>query len=410
MRIIYNGIDLYCQETYEYDMEAVFDDTGTDYLYTRHTIVARVIVNGQADVFYGRQAANGEFYRNGPAITYTFASGTSGPVGGPVPGYVPPGPPNESGTSAPLVGPAPDGYGTRPNPVQAINPSGNPFGNTNRGQGLSAGVTNLLRAVVTTPIDPTTTIQTIRHRLTTPRGRLFIFSGGWDGQQPAPVMLQSPGDGLRCDCKNGPMPRILRVHQVFGDAQTFLFDFAIETYINESVENLVYKSGPLLSNRFFQTHSLDDNSYTVITTEGIALFRTDFVYGQPYSPDQQRPLLFLPIPQGFVRSVPEVTGLPDVTGVRYAFRDTQVPVNFVAGPYIKAAKISAVHRQAVVNNADILQGAMTTYERVLGIQANRSIARDRPTIRAGSNNRGIPRKVRAATPPGQVPEGAAKMT
>jgi len=419
MRIIYNGIDLFVQETHQYDMECVMDDTGTDYLYTRHMIVARCVVNGQASV-YASRFINGQWFRNGPAITYNFLGGSSvstqgpGGSGGPVKGVQPPG---TIADGASRVGPPPIGdFGTqRADPTQPVLPRNGVVGSgiTPTDSGLSASNTNQLFEVVSTPIDPTTSIRVIRHRLTTPRGRLFIFSGGWDGDPatgpafPAPVMVMSPDTESRCDCKNGPIPRILSTPKVFGDATTFILDFAVETYINESVQNGVYAPGALLSNRFKQVHTVGQDSYTTINTDGMAIFRTDWVYRLPASPDCVRPLLTLPIPRGFQRENVVVEGLPDVAGVRYAFQDRQVPSNFVAGPYVKAAKISAVHRQGVTNNSFVLEGALSAYERILGVAANKNIAKQ-PT---GDEQKqiiaktGQPRTVKYR--PGMQPPGSA---
>jgi hypothetical protein len=123
-----------------------------------------------------------------------------------------------------------------------------------------------------------------------------------------------------------------------------------------------------------------------IATQGTAIFRTDWVYAnasnpdvaaqQGQSPDSIRPLLFRPIPQGFIREGIQVEAIPDVTGVKYQYVDRQVPVNFPAGPYVRAARITALHRQAVTcgNIEDVVGGALGAYERVISIEANRHFA------------------------------------
>lgn len=384
MRIIYNGIDLFCLETHEYSMEPVYDDTGTDYLYTKHAISVRAVVNGQAEVFNTVPTPEGGFTRNGPPISYNLSKGREGPVGGPTPGGSPPG--SSIRSDAPAVGPADTIIsGTTYRKASGLDAVGESMpgrlepllGVTDSTPALSAGNTNRLFVVVATPgVPTTTTFGAIRHRLTTPRGRLFIFSGPGNetpGAPAVPLMLMSPAIDVRCDCKNGPFPRVLSTPQVFGDATTFLIDFSIETYVNESVQNGVTNPGVLLSNRFGQTHTVKDG-WTTVETHGTVILRTDLVYDQEISPDAYRPNYFLPIAQGFVREDIIVEAIPDVTGVHYSYTDRQVPVNFTAGPYVKAAKISAVHRQSITGGTNILTGALTTYERVLGALANKNFA------------------------------------
>jgi hypothetical protein len=153
-----------------------------------------------------------------------------------------------------------------------------------------------------------------------------------------------------------------------------MIDWGIETYVNEASTNDVLHVGSMISNRFSQTHSVDDHSYTTMTTEGTAIFRTDAIYKDGISPDFFRSKVFSPIPQGFRREILYVKGREDVTGILYGYKDTQVPVNFVAGPFIKGSSISVVHRQAVTTRADLLGGALSAYDRILGARANKHIA------------------------------------
>lgn len=399
MRVIYNGIDLGVQETHEFSAECVLDDAGVDYLFTRYTIVVRAVVNGAAEVFREqtatRWATPGQGgtpgtgsagtvpaerpyqFRNGPVMSYRFGSQNSfdGPVGGPVPGPVPPG---TAGTTLPTYrvggsGPRAVGLDPRQSPMNPTDSVAAELGVVPGRSGLSAGVNNRLRVVVAEPTPAALTYQAVRHRLTTPRGRLFVFAGGWAPGAVSDLILQSPLPDDRVDCNNGPKPRILSIVQAFGDATTFLVDFAVETYINEAELNGAADVTALLSNRFSQRHDIVDG-WTAVTTTGTAIYRTDYVYRLPQSPDAKRPVLFMPIPAGFRREPISVRGRDDVCGVDYEYTDRQVPVNFVAGPYARAASISAVHRQAIVTDGDVLQGALTAYERVLGMRANRHIA------------------------------------
>lgn len=361
MQITYNGIDMGVTELYAFDAQAVFDDSGVDYLYTRFEIVVRALINGQVLV------NNGGANQNGPFVSYAFGD---------------------------LEQTISQG-GARPTPEIPVIPSA--FGEIPDGVGILQAPRSRLREVISKPNAPPLTHQAVRHRLSTPRGKLFVF--GSAPNDPAATsraritMLESPTDAdTPCDCKNGPFPKVLSVHTALGDATTLMVDFAVETYVNESSTNGVGLAGTLLSNRFAQTQVIDDAGYTTILTGGVAIFRTDRLYSQLESPDQRRPLLFLPIPNGFVRENIQVRGREDVTGVEYSFRDVQVPVNFPAGAYARAAKITALHRQAIVTNMDVLEGALNTYERVLGLKANKYFAdQDRHEAdKAGAAAKGRP--------------------
>lgn len=363
MRVVYNGVDLGVLKTEVYEFESVYDESGVDYLYTRVTVVVRCVVNGFVRVQNG-PLPNGPFvsYRfTGPNLLQTGGIQPTGAAGGNVVRAAPNlpvdsdgiGPPAATGVSAPGVG-----NSFEPPP---------------------------LRVVIPDSSAPVVSHATVRQRLAFPGGKLYVFAG--DGgalsdlpPKPEALSLESPLPGRKCDCKNGPFPRVLAVPEVMAGDRTFLLDFAVETYINEGPENNVNPSGILLSHRFSQSHGLTDDHRTSITTNGLAVFRTDLVYSIPQNPDYMRRVLFMPIPQGFCRSIPVVRGREDVTGVEYEYTDVQQAVNFVAGPYARAVRISAVHRQAIIADADVLQGALSAYERILGIAANKNFARLDPEL------------------------------
>ncbi len=386
MRVIYNGIDLCVLETHLFECEAVYDDTGTDYLYTKVLISIRAVVNGQIDIVTGKAP-------NGPFLSYQWdQSAISNPVGGAIP--------------------------RNPSPVSST---------IKEGVGIDvASATTPLRPVFRVSNAPALTHQVVRHRLSTPQGTLFIFSGpGSEAGSPrdiaapggsiaaatvmpgAPrnitspaagsiggtanstrpftvggtpdassIIIQSPITGKLTDCKNGPSPRILSLVSALGDANTFIVDWTCETYINEGPVNSVNPSGALLSNRFSQTHIVDKDGFTTIRVQGIAIYRTDLVYGFLHNPDFDRYPLFMPIPQGFVREDILVEGLPDVTGIRYTYQDRQVPVNFPAGPFVGAAEIVVMHRQGITSNVDLVGGMLGGIESFTSFRANRSISKD----------------------------------
>lgn len=393
MRVIYNGIDLCVIETYAFDCESVYDDSGMNYLYTRVSILVRAIINGQANVSgVGRAntVGDGKAPPPGPYMSYKMV-GSTGQL--------------ESDPNK-IV---------RKDPQEAV-----PYEGVTvpKNTGIDRRTPSRLRSIEFTPIEPGITHQAIRHRLQTPRARLYIFTGpGMEsgtpeaGEKDRPgieslVVVESPIDNRPCDCKNGPFPKVLAVHTVLGDGNTFMVDWSCETFINEGIENGVNPTGSLLSNTFSQSHSIDEASFTTIATSGTAIFRTDLVHSLPQSPDVARPFIFIPIPQGFVRENIVVSGREDVTGVNYSFQDRQVPINFPAGQYAGAAKISAVHRQSI-SSMDVLGGALSAYQQVLGLKANRNFARiDQEDKNASKNfERMLARAIRRAMRPGSSAPG-----
>lgn len=324
MRLIYNGIDLYALETQEFSASPVYDDSKSDYLCTKFTVHVVAVVNG--DVSPLPQIM--------PSMSYAFTGGVVGPA--PV------------ATRAPSV--------ARGRLVPGA------------GDGISVGAqAGESRDVVFTPATrPALTHAAIRHRLSTPRAPLYVFAGGgFEINNPAggfappraplaELILASPRAPASVDCRSGPLPIKFEVFVALGDANTFMVDFQIETFVNEAEENNERPNSMLLSNRWKQSHSVARDGFTTVVTEGVAHFRADMLYQLDTSPDVERPLLFMPIPQGFVRDVDHVTGDEDALAIRYAYTDTQQPSNFVAGPFVGAADISAVHQQSVVSNIDIL--------------------------------------------------------
>lgn len=379
MRIIYRGVDLLVLETHQYDWEPVYDDTGTDYLYTRVSILVRAMVNGQAAVVDGIGGGLAPFAGArppGPFMSYDWDSGVT--LGNGNPQFRPP------SANAPVTGVPPGGGFVPPNPALTV-PAGT---------GMSLKVPSTLRGIVRRPNAPVLTQAVVRHRLSTPRGKLYVFAGrgmesGVPGAgtsdppvAPAVLSLESPIADFPTDCKNGPLPKLFNVSAAVGDANTLVVDWGCETFVNEAADNDVAPAGGLLSNRFSQTHLVGEDGYTTIATSGKAIFRTDVVFGTAatgfQSPDVQRAFCMLPIPLGFVRENVQVTALPDVTGIEYAFQDRQVSVNFPAGPFAKAAKISVHHRQAVSVNGGALGGVLNAYERILGLKAQKNFATERP--------------------------------
>lgn len=394
-------------KTHEFTIEAVYDDTLTDYFFSRGTIVIEGLVS-----------ANGSTIGNGPFMNYTLASGPAG-------GATPVARTNISVPGNPIAPGAPGFIPAAGGSVGTIGAAG---------LGIAGLLTPLGTVTRTFPTPPVTTHTAIRHRLETPRQQLYLYSGLGMAEAGIPagslaspttwgatVLAAAPASMvLLCDPHNGPKPHLFSIKEALGDTNLFVVVWGCEFFFNEAFQNNLSPIGALLSNRFSQTHHVDKDGWTTIVTEGTATFRTDVLYGSPaapfvmpaptnglgigtpVSPDAFRASLFLPVLLGFTREIDYVTGMEDVTGVKYQYTDTQTPVNFVAGPYVNpalpgtgASSISVLHRQAIVsNNQDILGSALNAYERYAGLQANRNIAKE-----SESKQRNRKKKRKPVTPP-----------
>lgn len=198
--------------------------------------------------------------------------------------------------------------------------------------------------------NPIITDTVIRHWLSIPRRTLVISDGGSE-------LLRSPKPGMVCDAQNGPVVETYDVQESMGAARTFIVYFQVTTYVNECEEN-EGQFAALLSNRWEQSHELDENYGLTILTKGEAYFRTDLIRTLNINPDTLRPFLFLPIPVGYQREHIGIRG-PSTAGLlEYVTIDVQKSDQFVAGQEIAASHISATYREALQSDADLVQTMM----------------------------------------------------
>jgi hypothetical protein len=370
MTVFYNGIELGILSLHDFASESVYDNSQTDYLYSKITINATAIVNGQTEI--REIAGSPTSYSTSPDATDSLAGS--------------------------IVFNSPDGIEVSLEQASSNNVNiekhnkgfqlpGGPGGLTLKGIYAESNNNPRTFRLVKGPTASINSAITLRQFLSVPRRQLFVFSGDGDPAKDV-VLLHSPGFGFHTDCKNGPIPKIFSINKSIGDAETFIINFQIVTYVNEQLPNELgelYGNDSymrktrkyLLSNRFSMVHAINDDSYLTVQVEGTAHFRTDLMYLDNFSPDEGRVNLFLPVPFGCVRSNIQVAGLPDGTGVRYSFVDSQQMVHFPIGAELRASKISCVHRQAVAIETDLftdgISAALNSYERMTGIRANRKI-------------------------------------
>lgn len=210
--------------------------------------------------------------------------------------------------------------------------------------------------------NPVLTDVAIRHWLSVPRRQLLVVAGPNND-----VLLASPKATRFCDAHNGPICNVFSIQECLGDARTFIVNLEITTYVNEC-EEAENKIGSLLSNRFSQIHSLDEDYGLTVVTTGVAHFRTDLIYdpifGFPVNnPDALRNYLFLPIPYGFKRHVDYVRGFPDSSGIEYQFSDVQQAQQFVVGDEVGATRIEANYREVLISGEDAIGVGLNAIER-----------------------------------------------
>ena len=99
----------------------------------------------------------------------------------------------------------------------------------------------------------------------------LIFSVGAD------VMFMSPLTGQQEDVKHGPKPLYCNIMRIDGGA-TMHIEFGIETYIYE--ENCTDSNNPYISNRWKETHTVDEHGYVKRTITGKVIFRGNLIDGK----------------------------------------------------------------------------------------------------------------------------------
>lgn len=151
----------------------------------------------------------------------------------------------------------------------------------------------------------------LRHALAQPRRQLTITIGGV-------TWLKSPLVGFDRDACNGPRPvgepTIVRIDGI----KSFLVDWTVEVCTIECPS-----AQALLSNRYTETHDVDDCGYTTRTIQGRAYFRADTLAKDKRSADSYREALFVKIPPKFVRENFRVLAKSDGTEIAYTIVDTQ---------------------------------------------------------------------------------------
>lgn len=140
--------------------------------------------------------------------------------------------------------------------------------------------------------------------------------------------LVCPEPGFITDVNNGPFVKRCTVNQIHGD-KTWSVNIVLTacvrrcavTFNGHNIKN------PLIANRWTQYEDYDEDYFSTITTEGVAVFDGAELIRLGVYPDQYRRDLFFPIPINYKREPFQITALPDGNSVAYRIVDRQKPLN-----------------------------------------------------------------------------------
>ncbi len=194
--------------------------------------------------------------------------------------------------------------------------------------------------------------ENYRHLLMQPRAKMIYTVGDT-------TVIESPAAGFTVDCANGPLPRVNEIRELHG-SQLMLVDAAYTTFINENEDNLGTGS-VILSHRWTERDSFDDDLFQTRTRRGHAIFRSDRLAELKAMPDDFRSWLLPPEPKNFRRHI-EVEVSEDGLELDYTVTDTEQPLNLI-DPGV--ANIEVTHSQSS-SRGGLEKLAMDTAWDVLG--------------------------------------------
>lgn len=169
----------------------------------------------------------------------------------------------------------------------------------------------------------------IKHFLTQPRQILKYFVGGEEGNFNG-FLLESPEDGQRVDCTNGPKPRGFTLTRING-TNSAQVSFVIQTDINDAHMFGAPKYA-ILSNSYTMEHIIDQDFYTSRKVSGLIHFRTDVLIDENLSPDDFRELINIPTPQTMKRDLVKVRLHPGSMKMEYSFIDRETHFHLENNP------------------------------------------------------------------------------
>jgi hypothetical protein len=211
------------------------------------------------------------------------------------------------------------------------------------------------------PVYADITLQSLKDILSVPRRPLV-----WFGDNA--IVLQSPGevDGIQntVDARgDGPKVMGVSVYQIVG-SRAFYVRWRGETCVSDCIP-----LSPLVSNRWSQSHSVDEDLYTTVLTEGVAIFRMDWIEAfniannVSVGADFFRDIILPPTPLNFKRADTSVQVNPIGNIVTWRVVDREQPINLGSlangnNPW-GMTRFSGVYHQATVPAGGTGPGGIT---------------------------------------------------
>ena len=199
---------------------------------------------------------------------------------------------------------------------------------------------------------PPDTMHALEYVLMQPRQDLVYSFGGTD-LVVSPLAGNNSGTTLaQVDALNGPKPIEVSTSVIHG-AKTWLVRYTIETWILECPDGSLGRS-PIISNRWEQSHAIDDRYFTTITTSGEAVARTDQLNQRTADAFRDEILGAIPVPRYFRRVAINVTVNP--IGNRLAYQVVDREQSYALGDTTSAGKLGVVDFQAHLTHQTVSLG------------------------------------------------------
>lgn len=183
-------------------------------------------------------------------------------------------------------------------------------------------------------VSPGFTDINIRHFLMQPQKVLVFNDVGFAPPIPtenliiSPLPLQDapPGFFALVDANNGPHPISCTITRIDG-IKTYHVKFVIETWLIECTRSLtdISNAGPaLLSNRYVQSHDINEQHLLSKVTSGVAVFRTDILAETKLVADTARSFIFPPVSRGMKRTNIHINVVSSANTLEWSCQDDEV--------------------------------------------------------------------------------------
>lgn len=198
---------------------------------------------------------------------------------------------------------------------------------TIRVRGFATGSAGLYPVAGSAGADSAFTLNQLQDKLAKPRGPLTYSIG-------STILVNHPGGGLDAHLGPEPMPGMV-AHEV--SSGVFMVEFGIVCRLVKC-DNVCEDRDPVVSLRWSQTESFDENWYSRLSTNGRLIVRSDLLK----SADSFRPLATPPLLADYKRVVARYTLSMDGTALDFTFEDQEVD-RLPPAPATKARGSLTIH-------------------------------------------------------------------